>query len=315
MNFDNYLFRPHAIVNIMGGVPKPLTENQENTLSDLKKRHDEGEKPLTENQIATFGGLLARKKEKCKLTDGSKKYLEKLVYESLTKRSSRIKNKYTDKGIQGEDKSFTTYSRFIDKLMLKNKIRKENEYFSGECDNAQKKIRDIKTSWSYETFPLTDSKIKNNGYQWQLDCYMDLWGLKEAELIYVLIDTPSRLLEDELRKLDWKFFLFNQDAVIKGDKERELVVETICNHIFTSKGLIDFIDNTSFNIELSWFEGVFVEIPEEMRVKIFHHEYCEVRNNQLKQMIDLSREYMNEVLMSIPENQKRLVELTNNKAA
>lgn len=313
MNFDNYLFRPHAVVNIMGGVPKPLTENQEKTLNSLRLRHEGEGKPLTLKQVETLGGLLARKNDKCKLTDSSKKYLEKLVYEALTKRSSRIKAKYLDKGIQREDKSITTYSNVLDTLLLKNKERKTNAFFNGECDNAQGIIRDIKTSWSYESFPLMDLSIKNKGYEWQLDCYMDLWNLKKSELVYVLVDTPTRLLNDEAKRLDWKHNILDAEGNVRDENGKQLLVELVCNHIFTTEGLKQFCANSS-TVNIEWFEGVFVEIPEEMRVKVFHHSYCEVRNKQLKQMVVLAREYMNKVLLSIPDNQKKLIELKTNKA-
>ncbi|CAM1370479.1 conserved hypothetical protein [Tenacibaculum litopenaei] len=308
--FENYKFRPHSIVNIMGGVPKPLTPRQQATHDSLLERYNNPEaKPLTVTQLGTLGSLIEKKNAKCTLTDGAKKYLEQLVYEHLTKRSSKIKAKYLDKGIQKEDKSFTTYSNVIDKLLIKNKVRKQNDFFNGECDNAQSKIRDMKTSWSYESFPLTDTAIKNKAYEWQLDCYMDLWELKEAELVYVLVDTPTRLLNDELKRLDWKHNVYDQEGNIKDDIGRDLVVETVCNHIFTEKGLEAFCQESSLQVQLDWFKGVFVEIPEEMRVKVFHHAYCSVRNSQLKEMVKLAREYMDTVLMSIPENQKKLVEL------
>ncbi|TDQ27679.1 hypothetical protein [Tenacibaculum caenipelagi] len=313
MNFDNYLFRPHAVVNIMGGVPKPLTANQEKTLNELKIRHEGDGKPLTLNQVKTLGGLLERKDAKCTLTDAAKKYLEKLVFEELTKRSSKIQAKYLDKGLVQEDKSITTYSNVLDKLLLKNKERRTNKYFSGECDNSQGKIRDIKSSWSYETFPLMDTKINNKGYIWQLDCYMDLWDLKESELVYVLVDTPNKLVNDEIKRLDWKHNVLDQEGNVRNEQSKELIVETVCNHIFTLKGLESFCENNSF-VELEWFEGVFIEIPEEMRVKVFQHNYCEIRNRQLKEMIDLARDYMNEVLLSIPENQKKLIELKSTKS-
>lgn len=310
--FSNYLFRPHAVVKIMGGVPKPLTANQDKTYNDLFERHNGDGKKLTLKQIETLGSLSERKNAKCKLSDAAKKELMKLVYETLTKRSSKIKAKYLDKGIQQEDKSITTYSNVLDKLLLKNKERKTNDFFTGECDNSQEKIRDIKTSWSFESFPLMDEVIKNSGYQWQLDCYMDLWELKQSELVYCLVDTPTKLLNDEVKRTCWKNNLLDQEGNLESGKE--LLIETICNHIFTFKGLESFCNQSSI-IELEWFEGVFVEIPEEMRVKVFTHNYCEKRNSQLKEMIALARDYMNEILMSIPDNQKKLIELKETQKA
>ncbi|MFC5046933.1 hypothetical protein ACFSTE_15945 [Aquimarina hainanensis] len=315
MNFDDYRFRPHSLVNIMSGVPKPLTANQENTLNDLLKKHNDPDaKKLTEKQIQTLGGLIERKNAKYILTDGAKKYLEKLVFECLVKRSSKITAKYLDKGLQKEDVAITTYSNVLNKLLLKNKERRKNKYLDGECDNKQSKIRDVKASWSYVTFPITDNTIKNKGYIWQLDGYMDLWELKESELVYVLVDTPDKLLNDEIRNLDRKHNILDHEGNVRNDSGKELIIETVCNHIFTLEGLKAFCENSS-NVKLEWFEGVFVEIPEEMRVKVFQHSYCETRNKQMKEMIVLARKYMNEVLFSIPDNYKKLIELKNSLKA
>ena len=35
-DFSTYRFRPHAIFNLMGGIPKPLTENQAKTLEIMR---------------------------------------------------------------------------------------------------------------------------------------------------------------------------------------------------------------------------------------------------------------------------------------
>jgi len=314
MDFNNFLFRPHAVTKIMGGIPKPLTANQQKTHDDLLARHEGEGKKLTIKQVETLGGLSERKNAKCKLTDGAKKELVKLVYEFLTKRSSKIKAKYLDKGIQQEDKSITTYSNVLDKLLLKNKERRTNDFFSGECDNSQEMIRDIKTSWSFESFPLMDEVIKNSGYQWQLDCYMDLWDLKQSELVYCLVDTPTKLLNDEVKRECWKNNLLDQEGNVDSEIGKELLIETICNHIFTFKGLEAFCNQSSI-VELEWFEGLFTEIPEEMRIKVFTHDYCEKRNSQLKEMIALARDYMDEILLSIPDNQKKLIELKETQKA
>jgi hypothetical protein len=169
-------------------------------------------------------------------------------------------------------------------------------------------IRDIKTSWSFESFPLMDEVIKNSGYQWQLDCYMDLWNMKQSELVYCLVDTPTKLLNDEIKRTCWKNDLLNQEGELKDDNGKEFLIETVCNHIFTFKGLEAFCEQSSI-LEKEWFEGVFVEIPEEMRIKVFKHEFCETRNSQLKEMISLARDYMDDILLTIPDNMKALIEL------
>ncbi len=299
-NYDNYLFRPHSVGNIMSGLPNPLTKIQEETLGKFTKRKNGEGRPLTENQLQEWGYLSYRKKRIPVLSDGAKRFCEKLVYEDLTGRSSKLKNQFTDKGLYVEEKSLSLYSNYKDALVIKNKQRKTNEYFSGECDIAFYKVRDIKSSWSFETFPLSSEKIPSPIYEWQLDAYMDLFKYKRSELIYCLVDTPKNLIEDELRRSDWKFHILNQEGNVIKEKI-PLVVETITNLIYTNKGLEDFCkQNESINID--WFEGVFKEIPEEIRIKIYKHNYSDLRNWQLKEMIKLAREYMNEILYGIGTN-------------
>ncbi|WP_109438378.1 hypothetical protein [Aquimarina sp. AU119] len=297
MNFTNYLFRASQIGKIMSGIPKPLTQNQIETFEAYQERKNGNGKPLTEKQEETFIDLRRKKNAKCQLTDGSKTYLEKLVWEELTGRKQNLKVKYLDKGIQVEERSITVYSKIKKKFFVKNKIRMANKYFTGEPDNVQGKVRDIKSSWEYETFPLTDHKITNSDYEWQVQVYMNLFDLKEAELIYCLVDTPEKLINDEIRRMDWKFDLFNGSGEVK-EECIPLVVELISNHIYTIEGLKQFCNNSTF-CYLKWFEGIFKEIPEEIRVKIFEFTSNEKMIAQAKEMVLLSRSYMNQILEKI----------------
>lgn len=309
MDYQNFLFRPHAIHHIMGGVPKQLTATQQKTYKDLLPRYNGEGKPLTAKQSMTIQGIEEKMNAKCYLTEGAKKFLKELVIKDLTKRTTFLKNKYLDKGIQEEDRSITTYSNVLDTLLIKNKERKTNDFFTGECDNSQGKIRDIKTSWSFETFPLMDDQIKNKGYEWQLDCYMDLWGLKESELVYVLVDTPAYLLEDELKRACYKFNILDTPT----EEQKQLLVEIVNNHIYTGEGLKGFLNQTDLLKSTDFLD--FVEFPEPLRVKVFNHSFCVKRNTQLKEMIALSRDYMDKCYQEIPENYKKIINLKNELTA
>jgi len=339
MDFSNYKFRCHSVGKIMGGVPKPLTseqektynslilkhksnnknltfsqmkrysfligkhksleteltENQKSELFDLILKYESKGKNLTLNQIETLGDLHRKKKSKLKLDDSAKKECERIVWMELTGRSKDAQGRMLDKGIMKEEESITLYSKVAGKLFTKNKERLTNDFLNGECDNSQNKtIRDIKTSWEYNSFPLRSLEINNPVYEWQLDGYMDLWTFKKSELIHTLVDTPFNLIDDELRSLDWKCNVMDSEGNIR-EKCIDLVVETVSNHIYTIKGLKEYCDQ-SFNVHLEWFEGKFKEIPEEIRIKIFEHKYSSERNTQMKQMILLARGYMNLIL-------------------
>lgn len=309
MDFNNYNFRAHSIGNIMSGLPKQLTPKQEELFQDYTLRKNGEGRVLTDKQLSEWGSLYAKKNEKPKLTDGSKKYLEQLVWEHLTGRSKKLQAKYLDKGIQCEEKSFTLHSEVTNTLFIKNKERKANKYFSGECDNSQNGIiRDIKSSWEYNTFPLRENDIPSSIYEWQLDVYMDLWGLKKSELVYCLVDTPFRLIEDELKRFDWKYNIFDNEGNARNESI-DLIVEIVSNHLYTEKSLEEFCQQSN-SVNIEWFKGVFKEIPKEIRIKIFKHNYSEKRNNQLKIMVKLARDYMNLLLEGLGDS---IINLNNNK--
>ena len=308
MNFDNYLFRAHSIGKMMAGVPKVLTPTQVNTLESYTQRLAGVGRPLTDNQKETLGDLLKKKNAKCKLTTGAETFLNQLVWEEITGRREEIQSKYIDKGLACEEHSLTLYSNIKSRLILKNKERKNNAFFTGECDIARYKVRDIKTSWSYSTFPLTTTKMPSKLYGWQLDVYMDLFKYKRSELIYCLVDTPTELIEDELRRLHWKYGLYDGNGNIY-EQQIDFVVQVISNLIFTFKGLEDFCKQSG-SVKLDWFAENFKQLPEEIRVKIFKQNYCEKRNKQLKEMVALARAYMNKVLLKIGED---AIELNNYK--
>ena len=293
-NFDNYLFHPHSVGKIMGGIPKPLTDSQQKMFEDYSARKNGEGKSLTDKQLSVWGELYKKKTAKVVLNDAAKKELEKLFWRETTGRSKRIQAKQLDKGIICEDVTIQLYEDVKGGLFVKNKERRTNDWFNGECDNSQGKIRDVKTSWEFETFPANEESIPNKDYEWQLDAYMDLWGLKESELIYGLVDTPFEMITSELYRLDNKLDVLNHEGNVRPDKE-SVVVELILSHIYTRKGLVDFCEQSE-NIKLEWFIGKFTEIPKEKRLKIYNHDYQEERNKLLKEMIVKAREYLNNLI-------------------
>lgn len=290
MNFDNYLFRSHASGKLMIGLKPPLTPNQEKELMRLQDNQKQGK--ITEKQLITLGELLAKKHAKPELSATTKSYLQDLYREQYFNRNKAISTKYMDKGIRCEENSLTLYTETQKKLLLKNKVRYNNEFFTGEPDNTQGIIRDIKTSWDFSTFPLFDTEIPNKDYYWQLQCYMDLTGTDKAELIYCLVDTPVKIIEDELRRLDWKVHLFDMNG--NAIEERiPLIVETVSNLLYTKNSLEIFCQQSEF-VHLSWFEN-FQEIEQEHRIKIFDVNRNDEDIELMKQQVIRAREYLNSI--------------------
>jgi hypothetical protein len=131
---------------------------------------------------------------------------------------------------------------------------------------------------------------------------MDLWGFNEAELIYCLVDTPFNLIEDEIRRADWKHNILTVDGEVKKDSQ-DFVIELVSKHIFTHEGLDSFCQQSS-TVYREWFSD-FVEIPKELRVKIFQVQKDQSMLDALYLQIKNCREYLNDLSLSvIPEFQK-----------
>ena len=298
IDFSDYKFRSHASGKIMVGCKLPLTEKQEELLTGLQEKQETGR--ITEKQMVTLGQLLEKKHAKPELSKSVQSYLKELHREEVFGIRKDITSKYLDKGIQAEEKSLSLLCNVTGNWYQKNKERFTNDFVTGEPDNTQGKIRDIKSSWSFATFPMYDTEIPNKDYYWQLQCYMALTGMEEAELIYCLVDTPFKIVEDELRRLDWKFDTTDGNGNIRKGCI-DLVVETISNHIFSAEGLKLFCAHLP-TIEEKWFTE-FNPIPDPMRVKIFDVERNDEDIDTLYNQIELCREFMNDITIGIGKEQ------------
>ncbi|MCE4064309.1 hypothetical protein LXM63_04330 [Chryseobacterium gleum] len=288
VDFNEHLFRCSQLGKLMVGVSPALTANQEKELSDLRSKMLTGK--ITDKQIIKMGDLIRKKEEKPELSKGVVTHLTDIHKGFFMKRDRQISNKFTEKGIIVEEKSITLYSEVKNTLFLKNQKYYKNKFIHGTPDNVQKKVRDMKNSWSLDSFPMYETVIGNKDYEWQLQGYMELTGIKEAELVYALVDTPNKIIVDELRRLDWKQGIYDINGNVKEDRI-PLVVETVTNMIYTEQGLDEFCQE-SMSIEKKWFTDFF-EIPKELRIKVFELEYSKEAIQALYEQIRLCRERLN----------------------
>lgn len=291
-NYDKYLFRASSFGRLMSGIPKPLTVDQDETYDAYHKRFLGVGRPLTEIQTKKYFDLGSKKHAKVKLTDGAKTFCEELVRENIFGRQKTIETKYMEKGVEQEVDSIALYSEFTGQKLTKNTERKKNEYWTGEADNFNEGVvRDFKTSWDFNTFPIASKDITNKLYEWQLQCYMSLWEADKAELVYCLVDTSFKQIEDEIRRLDWKYDILTVGGDVK-EKHIEFIVERICNMIYTEEGLVGFCNQSSI-IKIDWFDKIFKPLPMHRRIKVFKTNRDEKMIKHGHEMIKLAREYMN----------------------
>ena len=125
-------------------------------------------------------------------------YLEQWVKEQLYNTKKQVNSKYLTKGNEVEIEAIEYYAEVKNLgFVLKNQDYFENEFITGTPDLiTQFTVYDFKSSWDCFTFPLFETKVDKN-YEAQLQGYMNLTGLKTANLVYTLQNTPEELQWDE----------------------------------------------------------------------------------------------------------------------
>lgn len=294
MDFSNYIFRSHMVGNIIN-VPKPLTQDQNATLANYRERNSGIGRLLTEKQKDVLKDLEYKemKSRVYELSDFNKAELTKIVCYEKSGRSKILENAYLEKGLKVEKSARDLISKVLGILLTSDDERKSNKWVTGKRDIFSKSvIPDIKATYSYETFIKHLLESASSIYLRQLDSYMDLWKIYQSLLCFVLIDTPSNLVDKEIIKASYSKDILSLDGDIKETGIEE-VKRIITNHIYTRSGLEKYCSESSYAY-IEWFDD-FVEIPDNERIHMIPHSYDKVRIEQRNECIILSREFMNTV--------------------
>ena len=133
------------------------------------------------------------------LGDTTLTWIKDKAVEAVLGHKKDFSNKYMDKGIEVEDESIKLLNKVLFTNYEKHKGRINTEVFTGECDILTKDhVRDIKSSWSLETFPFYEDDaikaVKKSGYDWQVRMYMLLYGVDVAYVDYCLVNIQEDLI-------------------------------------------------------------------------------------------------------------------------
>jgi hypothetical protein len=134
------------------------------------------------------------------LSAGAKTYLKKIASQFLFDYHPVITTKEMAKGNQCEQASIDLYNAVFFTRHTKNTERRTNDYLTGECDiyEPKKRTKDIKSSWSLETFPILSEDCHDTTYFWQGVSYGVLWPDVEGhEVAHCMVPTPEELLRYE----------------------------------------------------------------------------------------------------------------------
>jgi hypothetical protein len=194
------------------------------------------------------------------LSQTAKTYIEEQVLRAKYGVIKTFSSRYTDKGNLVEDEAIEMASNALEMgFLYKNHEHFENEWLTGTPDvNTNDILLDVKSSWDATTFPFFATEIPTKDYYYQLQGYLELTGKTEALLVYCLVNTPIQMVEDEIRRAHWAAQLLEEDYDLRD--------EVLKRHNFD-------------------------HIPLNRRVKVFKVEKDEQVVNEIKERVELCREY------------------------
>ncbi len=294
MDYSNFKFRCHY-QGVLISVPPKLTDNQLAKYNSLKERNSGIGKPLTKTQSEELIELEYKNmmSNKYNLSITAKKLLEKIAIYAKYNRTYTLKTDSIEKGLLVEKESRDLLSEVLGTRLVASTERRENDWVSGAIDIEPKDvIIDIKSSFNLESFTKNIVDGTTDLYPRQMDSYMDLWGLKDSIIAYILADTPHKFIDKKLRSLDFEQQIIDDNGYVK-DRFIQVVKEIVTDHLFTFDALKDYVHSSTI-LQLDWFND-FVEIPLKERVHLVHHKFQPERIEQRNEVLTLCREYMNNV--------------------
>jgi hypothetical protein len=194
------------------------------------------------------------------LSQTAKTYVEEQVLQAKYGIVKTFNSRYTDKGNLVEDESIKLASDVLDLgFILKNDEHFSNDWVTGTPDvNTDDLLLDVKSSWDATTFPFFATEIPTKDYYYQLQGYMWLTGKQKSLLVYCLVNTPLDMVQDEIRRAHWNANLLEESL--------DLIDEVQKRHNFD-------------------------HIPDNRRVKVFEVERDDEVIEQIKERVELCREY------------------------
>lgn len=253
-----FKIRASAAGKIMGGINRP-TEKQMAELARL-----EAKESRTEKQEQTMTELRAKRDAPATLGAGAKTYCQQWLKEQAAfyNRRMEFSNKYTERGIECEDDSIALTEQVMGYFDLKkNELFFSDDHFTGTPDLLPYPgmVEDVKTSWSFGTFPLFEDELPQSDYYYQLQVYMALTNAHRAAVNYCLVDTPEHFIEREARSIAYKAGL--------SDVEIELYDEVAAKMTYGN-------------------------VPARMRFKRFEFDRDEAVIESIRQQVILCRDYI-----------------------
>lgn len=115
---------------------------------------------------------------------------------------------FLKKGTDMEEEAAELLSK-IDKVKYTREVEtRENTHIIGRCDIFNPgKIIDTKISWNVNAFLKARTTPLSKRHWYQMQGYMELYDVNQAEVVFLLLNTPPELIEREKVKLQTRFMI------------------------------------------------------------------------------------------------------------
>jgi hypothetical protein len=297
--FSNFRFRCHRLGDLMTNLPG-LTASEEKKMVTLAMRKNDAKigkaKDLTAIMEEDLKLLIAKKNQPDSLPTGAKSYLDDVFDEIYWRRKRMLANKYLDKGLMNEQDVLELHSNIDGVTYFKNTQRFYNKYLEGTPDNFDEIIRDAKANFDLESFRKAHL---TTGYLWQLKGYMWLTGVKNAQLMYGLVNNPLHQISNAITST---FYAMGCPA----DDDEEFMkakMQIERNMIFDHKLFIEEYPNYVFHNPVLDFD-----IPEILRIKKFDVTLEDSDIHHMETRVLLSRLYLCEKEIAVRKLDGTLIE-------
>ena len=282
-DFSDYKFRASGFGDLVAGGKDLTVKEKERVIAYQEKDK------LTPKQQETLDDII-KKRDTVELSKGAKTLLRKMRREIKFKRRREINSKYLTKGIELEETAIDWLSMHHDTMFTNNKERREDEYFTGECDIEEG--YDTKVSWSLDTLPDPEEPLKTI-YEFQDRIYMRLWKRKEWTTSSIALS----MLKDEIKRT-----LYGEQWKWVGEEiPTYRKVEIIKYYCYEEKYFIQMlaandvvVNQESDEKTIDMFQS-FVEIPMHERIVEKTVKFDKKIDDKMVKIAILAREYMQSI--------------------
>jgi hypothetical protein len=267
-----------------------LTAHQKEKFSKFSEKINANE-PLKEHE-QKFYDILVAKKERFNdppLSETAKKYLiTRYSWEKYNCGTLPVNEKRSQliKGNELEADAIKMLSKRDRVKYIKGEEFINNEFVFGRCDifsPERKKVVDIKVSWGIHSYLPNHTTALSRKYWMQMQAYLELYDLEVGEVCWVLLNTPSFLLEREKTKVTEKYMTGEIDAEKFEEQMERLEMNYDYSQIPRKRKIITFVVSR----ERGFMETVYRKVE---KCRVWMTEFDKIHSDN-KKIITLSDKY------------------------